>query len=112
MDTKYYDIVNGPGRDALFDACKYAYSKESDVKVDFTVAAGYTASVGSPYAAYKPMSVGDVVICGITHEDGSGRKFILDGYCSANVESSIYKTHRFVAYYDTKKRSGKINFTT
>ena len=110
MDTKYYDIVNGPGRDTLFDACKYAYSKESDIKVELTVASGYTASKGSHQAAYKPMSVGDIIVSGIEHEDGSGRSFILHGYCSANVDSQIYKRHRFIAYYDTKKRKGKISF--
>lgn len=110
MDAKFYDIVKGPNKDALFDACKYAYS-ENSVKVDFTVAAGYIASVGSHQSSYKPMAVDNIVICGISHEDGSGESFNLQGYCSANVESSVYKAHRFFATYNTKKRKGRISFT-
>ena len=109
MDTKFYDIVKGPSKDALFDACKYAYGKNS-IYVDFTVAAGYTASMSSHQAAYKPMAVDNIVICSIGHEDGSGESFILQGYCNANVDSLIYKSHRFVAHYNTKKRRGKISF--
>lgn len=115
MNTNHYDIVNGPNKDTLFDACKYAYAKNSDITVDFAVAAGYTAPVSSHQAAYIPMSVIDIRICGIEHEDGSGESFNLKGYCSANLSSSgergaVYKSYGFVAYYNTKKRKGWISF--
>ena len=31
---KYYDIVAGPNKDALFDACKYAFSKTARLEVE------------------------------------------------------------------------------
>ena len=36
---KYYDIVNGPNKDALFDACKYACVKGANIPISFDVAA-------------------------------------------------------------------------
>ena len=47
MDTKstekrLYDIVAGPSKAMLFDACKYAYAKTAKLPVDFTIAIRYT----------------------------------------------------------------------
>ena len=119
MNTNTFDIVKGPNKDILFDACKYAYNKLADITVKFTVAAGYTTKPDDPRCAYIPMTVTDVMICGIEHEDGSGESFNLHGYCNANLDSSgstgggnmIYKPYRFVAYYNTKKRKGSITFS-
>ena len=118
MNTKkpdHYDIIDGPNKDVLFDACKYAYSKNVDINVDLKVAAGYTAPIGSHQSAYIPMSIIDIKISGIEHEDGSGESFNLKGYCSANLSSSgeagaIYKQYNFIAYYNTKRRKGWISF--
>ena len=112
-----FDILKGPNKDILFDACKYAYNKLADITVKFTVAAGYTAPPEDPRRAYIPMSVTDIVICGIEHEDGSGESFNLHGYCNANLDPSsrsgnmIYKPYRFVAYYNVKRRKGHITFS-
>lgn len=118
MSTKKvytYEILAGPNKDALFDACKYAYSKTARLTVNFSVAIGWTMPKGDPGAAYIPMSITDVVITSITHEDGSGESFNLRGYCRADLKNlgrfdANYKPYRFKAYYNSKHRQGCITF--
>ena len=118
MDTKKsrcFDIVAGPNKDTLFDACKYAYSKTSKVLVNFTVAIGYTTPKSNPGCAYVAMAITDIKVIGIEHEDGSGESFILRGYCKANLSSFgglnvTYKPYTFKAYYNAKSRKGSITF--
>lgn len=122
MDTKKketertFDIVGGPNRDRLFDACKYAYDEAAQSPINFSVAVGYTAPKHHPGCAYIPMFVSDIKIAGIEHEDGSGESFNLHGYCKADPDSTIdnamtCKTYSFEAYYNTKSRNGWITFS-
>ncbi len=118
MDTKktetkekYYDIVAGPNKDTLFDACKYAYNKTTKFAIDFGVAVGYTMPRNHPGCAYVPMDMSDVAIHGIEHEDGSGESFNIHGMCKAALRgSSDTKFYKFKAYYNTKTRTGTITF--
>ena len=110
-----YDIVGGPSKDTIFDACKYAYSKTAKVEVNFSVAISYTAPKGDPECAYIPMSITDVRIVSIEHESGSGEHFNLGGYCKADLNNyggvyATYKTYRFEAFYNSKTRTGTIGF--
>lgn len=110
---RYYNIVAGPNKDALFDACKYAYSDNAKLIIDFTVAIGYTMERKVSNRNCIPMAITDIKICGIEHEDGSGESFNLYGYCKADPESIdksdvSYKPYRFEAYYDTRSRKGCI----
>lgn len=111
---KYFDIVAGPNKDILFDACKYSCSKVANVPVNFTVAFGYTTPPGHPRFAYVPMKITDIKILGIEHEDGSGESFNLHGHCKTNMRPSdgntAYATRKFKAYYNSKKRTGSITF--
>lgn len=112
---RLYEIMNGPSRDTLFDACKYAYSKFNKIHVEFTVAAGYTMPKGSPGRAYVSLRLTDIIIAGIAHENGSGESFNLYGYCHADLNSFggqvTYKNYYFSAYYNTQTRTGTIKFT-
>lgn len=102
---KYYNIVNGPNKDALFDACKYACVKGANIPISFDVAAGYTMPKGHPGCAYVIMPTSDFKITGIDHEDGSGESFNIRGY--ANKEGIHF---HFKGYYNTKRREGTISF--
>lgn len=108
---KICEIVNGPNKDTLFDACKYAYSKTT-IAIDFGVAAGYTMPRDHPGCAYVPMDMSDVVIRGIEHEDKSGEHFIIHGICKTTLprSSDSAKFYKFNAYYDSKTRTGTITF--
>ena len=112
---KYYEIVVGPSKDLLFDACKYAYSKNANISVSFSIAAGYTMPANDPTAGCIPMRIKNIRICSIEHEDGSGESFNLHGYCMADLNSFHanvnYESYRFKAYYNTKNRRGCITFT-
>ena len=110
-----FNIEKGPNRDTLFDALKYAYSKDgARVPVSFEIASGYTMPPGEPGRAYLRMAAKNFRITGITHEDGSGASLILTGYCDADTRVSYsqveYKNRRFEAYYNTKRRTGRITF--
>ena len=112
-EKKYFDIVNGPSRDMLFDACKYAYDKSAKVNVYFEVAVGYTAPKGNSKRAYFAMYIKDFKVTSLEHEDGSGEGFNLRGYCTADpcaVGHVVidYKPYKFKAYYNTKTRKGSI----
>ena len=106
-----FDIVAGPNRDMLFDACKYAYDKTVRIPIDFTVAIGYTMPKHHPGCAYVPMYISDIKVASIEHEDGSGESFNLRGYCKANLDSTVtYTPYKFKACYSTSNHSGHITF--
>lgn len=96
MDAKKrgFNIIAGPGRDLLFDACKYAYDKKANIEVRFTV----ESNCG--------MALSDVKISSISHEDGSGESFNLEGFCWIMAG----RCSHFKAYYNTKNRTGYIQF--
>ncbi len=108
--TRTYDIVAGPNKDILFDACKYAYNKTAKIAVDFTIAIGYTAPKDAPGCGFIPMTITDITIVGVENEDGSGESFNLHGHCRANLEGNL-ACYQFYAYYDSKSRKGYIDLT-
>ena len=115
MNTKRknFNIVDGPNRDMLFDACKYARDKTVRIPINFIVAIGYGIPKNHP--GFQ-MYVSDIKIASIEHEDGSGEKFNLRGYCKADLDSTVGNaetctSYKFEAYYDTKNRSGCIMFS-
>ena len=115
IKERHYEIVNGPNKDALFDACKYACSKTAKLTVEFAVAIGYTMPKNDPGCAYIEMPITGIRIYGIEHEDGSGESFNLHGYCKADLNylggnNMTYKSYRFKAYYNSKNRKGCITF--
>lgn len=106
QDERSYEIVNGPNKDTLFDACKYAYGK-TKVIVNFSIVAGYTPSSHTRI----PMLLRDITICGIEHEDGSGESFNLHGHCKVDgALSTRVRICRFKAYYNARSRKGFITF--
>ncbi len=113
VESHRYEIMNGPSKDRLFDACKYAYDDNARISLDFSVAIGYTMPRNDPGCAYIAMAIRNLRITGVQHEDGSGESFILYGYCSAdprafNPRSVCYRSYKFEAYYNTKTRKGSI----
>ena len=113
--TRTYSIVDGPNRDLIVDAFKYAYDKDSTLPVDFSVAIGYTTKPGEPGCAYIKMAIKNIVIARIEHECGNGHSYNLFGYCKADLRSfggvgKDYKDYSFTAYYNAKTRSGTISF--
>lgn len=114
--VRNFDIVAGPNRDMLFDACKYAHDKMVRIPIDFIVAIGYTMPKHHPGCAYVPMYISDIKVVNIEHENGSGESFNLRGYCKADPDSAFGNaetctSYKFKAYYNTKNRSGCITFS-
>ena len=111
-----YAIINGPSKSALFDSCKYCYSMDVKVNVNFTISQGYSNHSNDATKLYLPMQIADIAITGIQHEDGSGESFNLEGYCCADIDyyekkcytnTYFYENYRFSAYYNTESRTGK-----
>lgn len=102
--SRNYEIANGPSTDRLFDALKYAYDKGANVSIDFDVVEGLT-SRNKEVAAYLKMDAKNWHISSITHEDGSGHSFNIQGFVEENSEH-----YRFAAYYNAKSRTGSISF--
>ena len=113
-NEELYSILNGPNKDALFDACKYAYNENAQISINFVVMLGHTMPLGHPGDAIIAMAIRHIQITSIEHEDGSGESFNLAGYCEADLRSVTskvtYRPHRFTAYYNTKTRNGSISF--
>lgn len=115
-EKRYYNIEAGPNKDALFDCCKYACSRNVNLPVEFKVAYGYTTPTTDPGCAYLPLEISDIKIHEIGHEDGSGESFNLQGYCKVKLDiatdrpSEEYKPYHFKAYYNSKNRTGCITF--
>lgn len=110
--SRQYRIFNGPSRDTLFDACKYAYDKNAVIPIFFGVAEGYTASLSDPTCAYTTLDMSAAKICKISHEDGSGVSFIIRGYCTVKFSNgrNEMKPCSFKAYYNARTREGYISF--
>ncbi|MBR0133841.1 hypothetical protein IJM16_01075 [Candidatus Saccharibacteria bacterium] len=110
--NRRFEIVNGPSRDLIFDACKYAHSRDVGIKVDLTIAFGYTMPKGTPGSGYLRMAISEILIVGVEHENGSGDDLNIAGYCRANLESigRDLKPYKFKAHYNSKTRKGTILF--
>lgn len=106
-----YSIVNGPNRDRLIDAFKYAYGDDR-VNTDFAVAIGYSTVKESGKRVYTLAQIDKMTIYSISHEDGSGESFNLSGGCHACLErfGGVTKPYKFEAYYHARTREGIIWF--
>ena len=111
--ASHYDIVCGPSKSALFDACMYVYNKDAKIDVNFTISQGYSNDTNDATKLYLPLPVTNIKITGIEHEDGSGESFILKGYCHVDKDYLLrkentyrYRYSRFSAYYDARSRKG------
>lgn len=107
-NERSFEIMGGPSRDTLFDACKYAYS-EAVIPLEFSIAIGYTAPPSSGKALCMTRKVSNIRISSIEHEDGSGDKFNLHGYYNPGIltkASSEIQFKEFHAFYDVKQRRG------
>ena len=136
--VKGYNIYDGPSRDRLFDACKYAY-EEDQINLDFKVAICYSGHLNDRDRKDLPMCITDMRLFSVGHEDGSGHSFVLEGDCKADLSldkvvtslnyqeydikayrhkyfSGDYegkddlKYYHFSAYYNTNTRKGYITF--
>ena len=116
MDTnkvsgRFFDIVGGPGKDALFDACKYADDKRASIKIYFSVLIGHTGLPDAYGSAYVLMDISDVIIRGIVHDDEVGEVFTVYGACRiGNGVTSSKDDYQFIAQYEPKIRRGEIRF--
>ena len=118
MDTKrYFSIVDGPSRDRIFDACRYAHDMGTRICLSFKIALGYTSPGAEPFQAIGkmvPMQIEDVCIEGVRHEDRMSDVLIISGFCKTDLDSYGRNTnpveHPFEAYYKTSNREGTIVF--
>lgn len=93
-----FDIVGGPSRDRIFDACKYAYDDGEDgcIPIKFKVALDI-AKGPCDITDVIPLYMSDFKVNEIGHEDGSGHSFNLGGYCKADLGFDI--GNNYDAYY-------------
>lgn len=88
-------IGDGPSREALFDALKYACDKETPHRVVFSLSDGTTCTAQ---------------ITGLRHEDGSGESFIVTGTVLSLTRGrnriSVGGRSHLLGYYNTRKRRG------
>lgn len=106
-----YNILNGPSKDLIFDALKYAYDKKIIVPIWFKVVKDF-----SPLGT----TIGQIHLSGIRlksieYGDGAADKINICGYCKANLESpdknGPHSPYGFKALYNTRTRSGYISFS-
>ena len=106
-----FDIISGPNRSTLFNACEYACDENSYIAVDFVIARGYTAPKNDPGCAYIPMVITNIKITKIGHKMGSGKDLYLDGHGDADLDSIgggnvTYRPYEFWALYNARVRKG------
>lgn len=107
ITNRVFDIVDGPNREAIFDAMLYTY--EAKIPIDFNIVLGYTAPPSDPTAAAHMLGMKNFQIHSIQHEDGSGYSFNLEGYADVR-NGSGYTPCKFKAYYHARSRKGHIKF--
>lgn len=104
---KEFKIVDGPSKDRLFDACKYAFDSRVKFIPRIEIAVGYNGP------GFIPARIKDLKITGIEHEDESGQILNLRGTCIANFSDSPrddeeMRPYYFTAYYNAGTRTGVI----
>ncbi|MBR3164445.1 hypothetical protein IKF15_04075 [Candidatus Saccharibacteria bacterium] len=82
-------IVEGPSRDRIYDACKYAFDLGTEMRATFKSDRNENLVI---------------TIVGIEHEDGSGNSFNIKGHLRRPRHSYPCRL-----YYNAKRRSGSIN---
>ena len=88
-------IEDGPDREMLIDAFKYAYDEEANSSINFIL-------VGN--SSFKDYD--HIKISGLDHEKGDGHSFIIRGYIYLRQGSSS-ESRQFIACYDTRTRKGR-----
>lgn len=132
-----FNIIGGPSRDRIFDACKYAYDNDR-ISIDFKIVVFETES-GCDLFNPVLLHMADVVIDSIEHKNRSKSDFILGGKCKADlgfdlngknpdayyIRTSLnnygriphpeirdyWREYEFEIKYDTNSRRGKITFS-
>ncbi len=93
--TEKKTLVNGPSREALIDAFKYAYDRRHPHEVVFVTEGGAEVSIA---------------IKVLRHDDGSGNSFIFEGNVKSvtrnNVRSNVGRSNSVVGYFNTRSRNG------
>lgn len=115
-EKRMWKIVNGPNRDRLFDAMKYAYDDDVRIPINFQVIYGTTMPTVHPACANIYLQMRNIRVASIQHECGSGYSFNIEGYLKTRldnpceiIESEMHE-YRFVAYYNADTREGTISF--
>ena len=104
MDVgKKYNIVNGPNKDQIFEACKHTYDK---VPIDLVISFG----IVPPENAYYVAKTENTRFSKIEYEDGSGEKLNLAGYCEIQLPGDRITSREFEAFYNAKTHEGQISF--
>lgn len=105
-------VNNGPSKMDLMTSFITAMAKAPNqpFKVTFEVEAGQELPQNTITAiGYKYQAV----ITGISHEDGSGESFCLEGvlYDDHNGQLKIAFRYRFKGYFHARSRAGYLTFT-
>ena len=95
-----FGVLAGPSRDFLFDACKYACSGFGP-KIDFSA-----ENIIDDDIRARVRIIVDCLLM-IEHEDGSGEKFLLRGYCRIGTNPAE-ESKRFEGFYDSRRRRGHL----
>ena len=113
MEKRHFDIITGPNKDRLFDACRY-YNEEASIPIHFSIAVGYDKPRYDPRCTYIEMYIKNVKIRGIENDSNSKEEFIIKGDCEADLNSfgdnPKYQPKTFSALYNAKSRKGFISF--
>lgn len=111
--SKNFDIVDGPNRELLVDAFKYAYDENIRMPLRFSIVLSQHRNENSN--VYISAKTKAWRITSLQHEDGSGQSFNIEGFCKAYLLPAYptfgeiaYLSYRFKAYYSTKTRRGQI----
>ncbi|MBR5046171.1 hypothetical protein IKX73_00880 [Candidatus Saccharibacteria bacterium] len=108
--SRAFDIIDGPNRYALFEACLHAAANDPViVPVTFDVVEGYDAPPSEPGAWAMLLKCNSFRVLGIENEDGSGESWNIHGYCQSAAFGQLQDC-KFEAYYNSKRRKGSIRF--
>lgn len=95
-----YNIINGPNRDAIYDAMKYQY--EIKIPIKFMIEKSHNSD-----GTTNLMTTRNLIIASIEHESGTGYDLNLAGFIDVMVNES-WHPYRFKIYYNVKTRKGHI----
>lgn len=100
-----YKISNGPNRDVIIDAFKYAY--ETKIPLKFTITKFHPELLDHPEYVVYELETKNIRITSIEHESGTGYHLNLAGFIDAKTDND-WHPFRFEAFYNANTRKGHI----
>ena len=107
MNTRRFDIIDGPNRDMIFEAMKYVFDDGVVIPIKFDIVSWYSMPPTTDGCTKALLNTKRIKIEEIKHIDETGHMLKLAGCLEAKL-STEFLPYQFESLYNTATRKGSI----